>query len=81
MLLSLGNIKKNCVLEVMKRCDCQSATELDLGNLSHLIPSPIFGMYALPTVPTLGVGFRNVALREECVAEIVWTEFVTEPGR
>ena len=54
-------------------------TELDLGNLRCLVSSPIFGMYALPTVSTLGAGFRNVALREECVAETIWTESVTEP--
>ena len=42
-------------------------------------PHPVLGMYILPTVPTAGAIFKGAALRQRCVAETIWTVFVTEP--
>lgn len=39
--------------------DCQFTHELDLGHQRLLIPSPVLGMYVLPTVGTVGAGLRT----------------------
>lgn len=44
------------------------------GNQSLLAPSLILGLYVLPTIPTAGAIFRDIVLREQCVAETPWTE-------
>lgn len=32
-----------------------------------------------PTFPTAGAGFKDATLRERCVAESIWTVYMTEP--
>ena len=48
------------------------------GQLEAPCPSPVPGMYVLPTIPTVGAIFKDAALREQSVAEIIWTVYVTE---
>ena len=52
--------------------------KLDPGSWMLLTPSLVLGMYVLPTVPTVGAGFRDTALREQCAVETIWTVHVTE---
>lgn len=58
----------------------QLTRELDLGNRRVLAPSPVLGMYALPTVPTVGAIFKDKALRGQCVVETTRAVYVTEPS-
>lgn len=53
--------------------------ELDLGNQSLLTHSHVFGMYALPTVPTVGV-FQGPCLQRVRYSETIWMVYVTEPS-
>ena len=52
--------------------------ELDLDNQRLLSPSPVLGMYILPTITTVGAVCKDVALREHCAVETIWTVHVTE---
>lgn len=52
---------------------------LDPGDQRLLAPSLVFGMYILPIVPTMGADFKDSALREQCVTEIMWMEYMMEP--
>lgn len=52
--------------------------KLDLGNQRRLTPSPVLGMCVRPMVPTEGAIFRDSALREQCVVEIIWIGYMTE---
>lgn len=61
----------------MRGRDCQLTHKLDLGNQRLLNSSPI-GMYILSTILTVGAIFKGAALREQCVAETIWKEYVTE---
>lgn len=36
-------------------------------------------MYILLTIPIVGTIFKDTALREQSVAETIWTEYVPEP--
>ena len=42
-------------------------------------PKLVFGMYVLPTVPTVGAIFKQEAMREQSV-DTIWTVYVTEPS-
>ena len=42
----------------LRRCGCSLTREQDPGNWRLLIPSPVFGVYVLPTVPVAGVFSR-----------------------
>lgn len=46
--------------------------ELDSGNRRLLTLSPVLGMFALPTIPTVRTIFKDAALREPCVVETEW---------
>ena len=37
-------------------------------------------MYVLPTVPTMEAIFKDIALKEHCVAEIIYVEYMIEPS-
>lgn len=39
------------------------------GKLEAPYPTPVLGMYILPTVPTVGAIFEDAALRDQCVVE------------
>ena len=62
----------------MRGCDCQLTHKLDLGNQRLLPSSPIVGMYILSTVLMVGAVFKDAVLREQCVAESIWKEYVTD---
>ena len=42
----------------LRRCGCSLTREQDPGNWRLLIPSPVLGVYILPTVPIAGVFSR-----------------------
>ena len=50
--------------EVIKRHDCHLTHELDPDIKMFLTPSPVLGMYILPTLLTVGAIFEDAALRE-----------------
>lgn len=64
----------------MRGHDCQLTCKLDLGNWKLLTPSPILGLYILPTVPKVGAIFKDVSLREQCVIETIWMAYMAEPS-
>lgn len=51
----------------------------DQGNLRLLISSPVLGLYALPTVSTVRIVFKDAALRDQSVVEINCTLCAAEP--
>lgn len=53
--------------------------ELDLGNQSLLTHSHVFGMYALPTVSTVGT-FQGPWFQRVRYSETIWMVYVTEPS-
>ena len=59
---------------------CQLTLKLDLDNQRLLIPSSVLEMYVLPASPTIGTIFKDTALRQQCVVEIIWMEHMTEPS-
>lgn len=52
--------------------------ELDLGNQRLLTHSPILGTNFLSVVPMVETIFKDMAMREQCVVEMTWTEYVTD---
>lgn len=48
------------------------------GNLKAPHSLPIFGMYALPNIPTVQAVFKDAAWREQCVVDTTWKVYVTE---
>lgn len=62
----------------MRGCDYGLTLELDLGDERFLASSPVFGMYILLTIPTLGAVFEVIDLREQCAVETTWTVYITE---
>ena len=48
-----------CQRRSLRGCDHQLTRKLDPGNQRLLIPSPVLGMYVLPTIPTLGAVSRT----------------------
>lgn len=59
--------------EVIKRI-------LDLGSWRWLTSSSVLGMYALPTVLTVGLILKDAVLRDQCVVETVQTVCMMEPS-
>lgn len=59
--------------------DCQLTCELDPGNQRLPTHSPGLGMYAFPTVPTVGAVFKDITLKEQCVVETLWMVYMPEP--
>ena len=39
-------------------------------------PFLFLGMYILPSIPTIGAIFKDMALREHCVSETFWMVYV-----
>lgn len=60
-------------------CDHRLTLGLDLDNQSLLTSSPVLGICILPAVPTVGAFLKNEALRDQCVTETIWTEYMTDP--
>lgn len=58
---------------------CQLTHKLDPGNWRLLTPSPLLGMYLLPTNTTVGAGFKDTPLRELDDVKTIWTGYMTEP--
>lgn len=54
--------------------------QMDLGDWWLLTPSHVLGMCILPTVSIAGADFKDAGLKGQCVAETVWTVYVTEPS-
>lgn len=44
-------------------CDCLLTPELDLGKQAPH-PSSVLVMYPLPTIPTVGAGFKGASMKE-----------------
>ncbi|XP_023480075.2 DNA primase large subunit isoform X2 [Equus przewalskii] len=53
----------------------------DLDNRRLLTACPVLGMYALPTMPTVGTIFKDIVLREQCVVETAWMVYMTGRSR
>jgi len=62
----------------MKAHDHRLIIELDPDSQRLLTTSPVLGIYVLPSVPTVGTFFKTEALRDQCVVETIWTEYVTK---
>ena len=52
--------------------------ELDQGNGRLLTLTPVLGMYALSTIPTVGTVFKDASWTEQCGVANDRTEYVTE---
>ena len=69
--------KATCWRRSLRGHDRQLTHELDPGKWSS---SLLLGMDTLLPSPTVGVIFKDVALRELGVVEIIWTICVTKPS-
>lgn len=51
------------------------------SQLEAPLPSPILGMYIIPTVPTVEAVSKDTALREQGGVETIWIAYVPEPSK